>query len=62
MSNPEPVYLFLGPEIGIKTDEIRKIQDSFQNQAGMSPEIHKFYPYDTPMGKVTSLLKNGALF
>ncbi|MCK5674334.1 MAG: DNA polymerase III subunit delta, partial [Spirochaetales bacterium] len=62
MNNPEPVYLFLGPEIGIKTDEIRKIQDTFKKQSGESPELHKFYPYDTSIGEVTSLMKNGALF
>jgi DNA polymerase III subunit delta len=62
MNNPEPVYLFLGPEIGLKTDEVRKIQDSFQNQSGIVPEMHKFYPFDTSIGEVTSLLKNGALF
>ena len=62
MNNPEPIYLFLGPEIGQKADEILKIQDTFQKQAGEDSEIHKFYPYDTSMGQVISLMKNGALF
>ncbi|RLD29841.1 MAG: DNA polymerase III subunit delta, partial [Bacteroidetes bacterium] len=62
MNNPEPVYLFLGPEIGLKTDEIDKIKNSFQKNTGENPEIHKFYPYDTSMGEVISLMKNGALF
>ena len=62
MNNPEPVYLFLGPEVGQKFDEIHKIQESFQKQAGESSEIHKFYPYDTSVGEVISLMKNGALF
>jgi len=62
MHNPEPVYLFLGPEIGQKTDEILKIQKTFQTQAGVTPEIHKFYPYDTSISEVISLMKNGSLF
>ena len=62
MNNPEPVYLFLGPEIGLKTDEIRKIQDAYHKQSGEIPELHKFYPYDTSIGEVISLMKNGALF
>ncbi|MCK5674723.1 MAG: DNA polymerase III subunit delta [Spirochaetales bacterium] len=62
MNNPEPIYLFLGPEIGQKAYEILKIQDTFQKQAGEDSEIHKFYPYDTSMGQVISLMKNGALF
>ncbi|MEA1910777.1 MAG: DNA polymerase III subunit delta [Spirochaetota bacterium] len=62
MNNPEPVYLFLGPEIGLKTDEIDKIKNSFKKNTGDTPEIHKFYPYDTSIGEVISLMKNGALF
>ncbi len=62
MSNPEPVYLFLGPEIGQKFDEIDRIRKSFQKQEGGSPEIHKLYPFDTSIGEVISLMKNGALF
>lgn len=62
MNNPEPVYLFLGPEIGVKTDEICKIQNTFHKNSGESPEIHKFYPYDTSIGEVISLMKNGTLF
>ena len=62
MNNPESVYLFLGPEIGLKTDEIRKIQSTYKQQTGEDPEIHKFYPYDTSIGEVISLMKNGALF
>ncbi len=62
MNNPEPVYLFLGPEVGQKFDEIHKIQESFKKRAGVNPEIHKFYPYDTSVGEVVSLMKNGALF
>ena len=62
MFNPESVYLFLGPEIGQKTDEIHKIQKTYQEQTGENSEIHKFYPYDTSIGEVISLMKNGALF
>lgn len=62
MNNPESVYLFLGPEIGLKTDEINKIQDTFLKQSGEKPELHKFYPFDTSMGEVISLMKNGSLF
>ncbi len=62
MNNPEPVYLFLGPETGQKTDEIDKIRNAFSKQSGEVPEIHKFYPYDTSISEVVSLMKNGALF
>ncbi|MCF6335552.1 MAG: DNA polymerase III subunit delta, partial [Spirochaetales bacterium] len=62
MNNPEPVYLFLGPETGQKIDEIKNIRDSYSKQSGEIPEIHKFYPFDTSVGEIISLMKNGALF
>jgi len=62
MSSPEPVYLFLGPELGQKNDEIQKIIINYKNQSGEQPDIHKFYPYDSTVAEIVSLMKNGALF
>jgi DNA polymerase III subunit delta len=62
MNNPDSTYLFLGPEIGQKNEEIIRIQNSYREKTGETPEMHKFYPYDTSMGEVISLMKNGALF
>jgi DNA polymerase-3 subunit delta len=62
MSKTAPVYLLLGPEQGSKASFIKQIQRSLEEQSGASPEIHRFYPFETPVNNIISLLKNGSLF
>jgi len=62
MNNPEPVYLFLGPEIGQKNEKIQTIINTYKTKTKEIPDIHKFYPYDTTVAEIVSLMKNGALF
>jgi DNA polymerase-3 subunit delta len=59
---PETNYLLLGPEIGEKAAFIAKLKKGIEAKVGQPPEEHKFYPFDSSMSEVVSLLKNGSLF
>lgn len=61
MSNIKPIYLFTGPEFGLRddaVDEIRKIQ---KKQIGEIDE-QNFYLIETPFAQVMSVLQSGNLF
>ncbi len=63
MTNIAPVYLFTGPEKGQKdaaVSDLLKAGRSLNN--GAEPEIHRFYPFETSVDRIVSLLKNGDLF
>lgn len=57
-----PVYFFPGPEVGKKRDRIAVIKQSLNGLDGEDPELHRFYPYDTEISEIVSLLQNGSLF
>jgi len=57
-----PVYFFPGPEVGRKREHIKALQTSLAQQDREEPELHRFYPYDTDVSDVVSLLRNGSLF
>ncbi len=61
MSEPG-AYLLLGPESGEKALFIESVKAKLRSQAGEEPEAYLFYPFETPMGDVVSLLRNGSLF
>ena len=58
---PDNLYLFTGPEIGLRSDEIENLK---RNLAKKAPGIdyHLFYANETPVANVVSLLLNGSLF
>ncbi len=58
----QPVYFFPGPETGKKRERINSILSTVTAQDGEEPELHKFYPYDTPIVDVISVIQNGSLF
>jgi DNA polymerase-3 subunit delta len=62
MPNNSSVYLLLGPEIGEKEKYIEKIYAALEKEKGRKPEVFKFFPYDTNIGDVIALLRNGMLF
>ncbi|GHV83465.1 DNA polymerase III subunit delta [Spirochaetia bacterium] len=55
-------FLFLGPEIGRKQDEIEKIRFSLKEKYNAPPEETSFYAGDTPVSDILSVLLSGSLF
>jgi DNA polymerase-3 subunit delta len=62
MAGLAPVYLLLGPEEGQKNEFITAAIDSYRKKAGEEPEIYRYYPYETDIGEVISVIRNGSLF
>ncbi len=56
-----PLWLFLGPEIGNKNDDIQKLRQRAKKELGDVEEDH-YYAHETSVGEVLSLLQNGSLF
>ena len=56
------LFLLLGPEKGQKDQFITNIRQSLKKKMGEDPESHKFYPFDSDMSQILSILRNGSLF
>ena len=56
------LFLLLGPEKGQKDQFIKNIRQSLKKKLGEEPESHKFYPFDSEMSQIISILRNGSLF
>ncbi len=56
-----PVWLFLGPEVGNKNDDIKQLRAKIKKLLGDVDE-DTFYANETPLSHVLSLLQNGSLF
>ena len=56
------VYLLLGPETGEKDEFIASLKASIEKASGEAPESHRFYPFDSQMADVISIMRNGSLF
>ncbi|MFI3256756.1 MAG: DNA polymerase III subunit delta [Spirochaetales bacterium] len=56
-----PVWLFCGPEIGLKNDAIAKHKNDAKHTFGDLDE-YTFYAHETPVAQIVSLLQNGSLF
>ena len=56
------VFLLLGPEIGEKAAFIEVLKKNVESTTGDKPEELKFYPFDTAMSEIVSILKNRSLF
>ena len=57
-----PVYMFPGPEVGRKRERITALNQTLASMDGEEPERHRFYPYDTPVSDIITILQNGSLF
>lgn len=55
-------YLFTGPEIGEKYDEVGRIRTILQKRYGGSFEETSFYALETTAGEITSDILSGSLF
>lgn len=56
------VFLLLGPETGLKDDFIKKCFTALEKKLGEAPEKYSYYPYDTDIKEIVSLLQNSSLF
>ena len=61
MANKQ-LFLLLGPEKGQKDQFIHDIRQGLKKKLGEEPEAHKFYPFDSDMSQILSILRNGSLF
>ncbi|NQT59411.1 MAG: DNA polymerase III subunit delta [Bacteroidetes bacterium] len=57
-----PAYLLLGPETGQKSQHIKTIREECRSTYGETPEIHRFYPFETENGEILLALQNHSLF
>lgn len=55
------IHILLGPENGEKKEFISKLEKNISKSFG-EPEKYRFYPYDTEVGEIVSIMKNGSLF
>lgn len=55
------IHILLGPENGEKKEFINTLEINRAKTFG-DLEKFKFYPYDTEMGEIVSIMKNGSLF
>ncbi|MDC7239663.1 MAG: DNA polymerase III subunit delta [Spirochaetales bacterium] len=56
------LHLLLGPEKGQKDQYLDSLKKSLKKKYGEEPESHRFYPFDTEMSQIISILRNGSLF
>jgi len=56
------IYLLLGPEEGEKDLYIQKLIAGISKRSGAAPEIHRFYPFESSLVEILSVLRNGSLF
>ncbi|HUX19851.1 MAG TPA: DNA polymerase III subunit delta [Spirochaetia bacterium] len=60
--NSASVHLLLGPETGEKERFLEGLRAQIAKTSGASPEVTNFYTFDTSVGDVLAILRNGSLF
>lgn len=55
-------FLLLGPESGLKKQFIDEFISQKTRELKEEPELFRFYPFDTPVLDIISVLRNGSLF
>jgi len=58
----EPIWLLAGPENGEKLIFLKQIRKKLTEDFGEEPEAHRFYPFESSISDIISLIKNGSLF
>lgn len=56
-----PVYLYIGPEFGERTEAINKIKTALKKKFGDTDE-YLFYAQETPVSEVVGILRSESLF
>lgn len=62
MSRSDALYLLLGPEEGEKDVFIQRLVERITKSIGATPEIYRFYAFDSDVADVLACLRNGTLF
>jgi len=62
MSNVPAILLFLGPEDGLRADELDSLRARIQKESGAPADEHRVYLPDGSVGETIDLLQNGSLF
>ena len=55
-------WLLCGPETGERTIFLKQLKNKLTEQFGEEPEVHRFYPFESTVSDILSLVKNGSLF
>jgi len=57
-------FLFLGPELGEKSDAVKSLRKKLKTKSGSSSELEEisFYAEETTLNEIVSLIRNGSLF
>ena len=58
----EPIWLLCGPENGEKIVFLKQLRKKLTEKFGEAPEEHRFYPFESTVSDIISLIKNGSLF
>lgn len=61
MATKLPIYLYTGPEFGLRSDAVEELRKEFTKKTGTVDE-HSFFLIETPLNEVMSILQNGTLF
>jgi DNA polymerase-3 subunit delta len=56
------LHMLLGPEKGQKDQYLDNLKKVLKKKGGEEPESHRFYPFDTDISQIISILRNGSLF
>lgn len=56
------IFLLLGPEEGEKLNFIKNLVKQKQAELGEKPEIYRYYPFETNILDVVTILSSGSLF
>ena len=59
---PASCYLLLGPEVGKKNEFVRQIKSSLEKSFGGEIDSYTFYPYDSDVVEIISIMNNISLF
>ncbi len=58
----DTAWLLAGPETGERTIFLKQMKNRLIEQFGEEPEQHRFYPFESSVSDILSLIKNGSLF
>lgn len=58
----DTAWLLAGPEAGERAIFLKQLKNRLIEQFGEEPEQHRFYPFESTVSDILSLIKNGSLF
>lgn len=62
MSKLPSILLFLGPEDGLRSEELDSVRSRIKKESGDAPDEHRLYLPDATVEEAVDLLQNGSLF